>query len=102
MGEGLTVLASSLNTVRTMATRDIYETGFDEFKRRNGNLIAKFDDSLGVYSSVRKYARTLPSEARATQDGNHIQIKADETLQNGFPFNINQNKGLLSRIAQLG
>nr|WP_326837060.1 transcription initiation factor IIB family protein [Halarchaeum rubridurum] len=30
MGEGLAVLASSLNTVRTMATRDIYETGFDE------------------------------------------------------------------------
>ena len=30
MGEGLAVLASSQNTVRTMATRDIYETGFDE------------------------------------------------------------------------
>jgi len=30
MGEGLTVLASSRNTVRTMATRDIYETTFDE------------------------------------------------------------------------
>ncbi|PSP38454.1 transcription initiation factor IIB [Halobacteriales archaeon QH_7_65_31] len=30
MGEGLAVLASSLNTVRTMATRDIYESGFDE------------------------------------------------------------------------
>jgi len=30
MGEGLVVLASSLNTVRTMAIRDIYETGFDE------------------------------------------------------------------------
>ena len=30
MGEGLAVLASSLNTVRTMAIRDIYETGFDE------------------------------------------------------------------------
>jgi len=26
MGEGLAVLAGSLNTVRTMATRDIYET----------------------------------------------------------------------------
>jgi len=30
MGEGLAVLAGSLKTVRTMATRDIYETGFDE------------------------------------------------------------------------
>jgi len=30
MGEGLAVLASSRNTVRTMATRDIYESGFDE------------------------------------------------------------------------
>ena len=30
MGEGLAVLAGSLNTVRTMATRDIYESGFDE------------------------------------------------------------------------
>ena len=30
MGEGLAVLAGSPNTVRTMATRDIYETGFDE------------------------------------------------------------------------
>ena len=30
MGEGLAVLAGSLNTVSTMATRDIYETGFDE------------------------------------------------------------------------
>jgi len=30
MGEGLAVLAGSLDTVRTMATRDIYETGFDE------------------------------------------------------------------------
>jgi len=33
MGEGLTVLASSRNTVRTMATRDIYETTFDETSR---------------------------------------------------------------------
>jgi len=30
MGEGLAVLAGSQNTVRTMATRDIYESGFDE------------------------------------------------------------------------
>ncbi len=30
MGEGLAVLAGSLNTVKTMATRDIYESGFDE------------------------------------------------------------------------
>jgi len=30
MGEGLAALAGSLNTVRSMATRDIYETGFDE------------------------------------------------------------------------
>lgn len=30
MGEGLAVLAGSLNTVRTMATRDIYESRFDE------------------------------------------------------------------------
>jgi transcription initiation factor TFIIB len=30
MGEGPAELASSLITVRTMATRDIYETGFDE------------------------------------------------------------------------
>jgi hypothetical protein len=30
MGEGLAVLAGSLNTVRTMVTRVIYETGFDE------------------------------------------------------------------------
>jgi hypothetical protein len=30
MGEGLAVLASSRNTVRAMATRDIYETSFDE------------------------------------------------------------------------
>ncbi|MFQ3320238.1 MAG: transcription initiation factor TFIIB [Natronomonas sp.] len=30
MGEGLAVLASILNTVRTMAIRDIYETDFDE------------------------------------------------------------------------
>jgi len=30
MGEGLAVLASSSITVRTMATRDIYESGFDE------------------------------------------------------------------------
>jgi len=30
MGEGLAVLASSRITVRTMATRDIYESGFDE------------------------------------------------------------------------
>ncbi len=30
MGEGIAVLAGSLNTVRTMATRDIYESGFDE------------------------------------------------------------------------
>ncbi|SFP97580.1 transcription initiation factor TFIIB [Halolamina pelagica] len=30
MGEGLAALAGSRNTVRTMATRDIYENGFDE------------------------------------------------------------------------
>ena len=30
MGEGLAVLAGFRNTVRTMATRDIYETSFDE------------------------------------------------------------------------
>jgi len=30
MGEGRAVLAGSRNTVRTMTTRDIYESGFDE------------------------------------------------------------------------
>jgi transcription initiation factor TFIIB len=30
MSEGLAVLAGSRNMVRTMATRDIYESGFDE------------------------------------------------------------------------
>jgi len=77
---------------------DAYESGLVEFQRRNGSLIAKFDDSLSVYSSVRKYARTLPNEARAQQDGNQIQIKAEETLEDWFPFDINQDKGLLSKI----
>ena len=77
---------------------DAYESGLVEFQRRNGNLIAKFDDSLSVYSSVRKYARTLPNEARAQQDGNQIQIKAEETLEDWFPFDINQDQGLLSKI----
>ncbi|NLV13214.1 phospholipase D family protein [Haloarcula argentinensis] len=77
---------------------DAYESGLVEFQRRNGNLIAKFDDSLSVYSSVRKYARTLPNEARAQQDGNQIQIKAEETLEDWFPFNINEDKGLVSRF----
>jgi hypothetical protein len=38
------------------------------------------------------------NEARAQQDGNQIQIKARETLQDWFPFEINQDKGLLSKI----
>ncbi|MFB6186902.1 MAG: tyrosyl-DNA phosphodiesterase, partial [Halobacteriaceae archaeon] len=63
-----------------------------------GNLIAQFDDSLSVYSSVRKYARTLPNEARAQQDGKHIQIKAEENLENWLPFNPNQKQGLLAKI----
>ncbi len=37
MGEGLAVLAGSRNTVRTMATRDIYESGFDEDVRTESN-----------------------------------------------------------------
>jgi len=37
MGEGLAVLASSRNTVRTMATRDIYESGFDEDVQTDSN-----------------------------------------------------------------
>jgi transcription initiation factor TFIIB len=37
MGEGLAVLASSLNTMRTIATRDIYETGFDEDVQTESN-----------------------------------------------------------------
>jgi hypothetical protein len=77
---------------------DAYRSGLVEFQRRNGNLIAKFDDSLSVYSSVRKYARTLPNEARAQQDGNQIQIKAEEAVADWFPFNINEDKGLISRF----
>ncbi|GAB7011348.1 transcription initiation factor IIB family protein [Halorubrum trueperi] len=37
MGEGLAVLASILNTVRTMAIRDIYETDFDEDVQTESN-----------------------------------------------------------------
>lgn len=37
MGEGLALLVSSRNTVRTMATRNIYETGFDENAQTESN-----------------------------------------------------------------
>jgi len=37
MGEELAVLASSVNMVITMATRDIYETSFDEDVRAESN-----------------------------------------------------------------
>jgi len=37
IGEGLAVLASSLNTMKTMATRDIYETDFDEDVQTESN-----------------------------------------------------------------
>jgi hypothetical protein len=77
---------------------DAYKSNLVKFQRRNGNLIAKFNDSLSVYSSVRKYARTLPNKARATQDGNQIQIKTEEAVTDWFPFNINENKGLLSKF----
>ena len=37
MGEGRAILAGPLNTVRTMATRDIYETSFDEDVQTESN-----------------------------------------------------------------
>mgnify|MGYP007020454356 FL=1 len=77
---------------------DAYKSNLVKFQRRNGNLIAKFNDSLSVDSSVRKYARTLPNKARATQDGNQIQIKTEEAVTDWFPFNINENKSLLSKF----
>ncbi|RKD95648.1 phospholipase D-like domain-containing protein [Halopiger aswanensis] len=77
---------------------DAYESGLVEFKRRNGNLIAEFDDSLSVYSSVRKYARTLPKETRAQQDGNQILIRAEQQALDWFPFDTDSNGGFLNRL----
>lgn len=79
--------------------KDLYERGLVEFTKRNGNLIAEFDESLGVYSSIRKYARTLPKEARAEHDGRQVLIREEETALNWFPFTIeDNNESFLSRI----
>lgn len=43
-------------------------------------LIEQVSVRRRAISGVRKYAHTLPNEARAQQDGNQIQIKAEEAV----------------------
>lgn len=77
---------------------DAYQSDIVEFERRNGNLIAQFDESLSPYSGVRKYKRSLPNEARAQQDGTQVLIRAEDPAIDWFPFKIEDEGGLISRI----
>lgn len=79
--------------------QDAVDGNLVEFQRRNGKLVAKFDESLSVYSSVREYARSLPNEARASNDGHQVIIKEEDAVEDWFPFAINEgDRGFLSRI----
>lgn len=88
---------------------DAYSGQIVDFTRRNGNLIAEFDESLSVYGSVRQYSRSLPKEARPRQDGHKIKIRDENAVKNWFPFEIKtkadqnnnqttESNGLLSRL----
>lgn len=78
--------------------QDAYEGDLVDFHRRNGKLIAEFDESLSVYSSVREYARCLPNGARAGNDGHQVIIKEEDAVEDWFPFDINPRGGLISRL----
>jgi hypothetical protein len=77
--------------------QDAVESDLVEFQHRNGKLVAKFDESLSVYSSAREYARSLPNGARAGNDGHHVIIKDEDAVKDWFPFDIDRG-GFLSRV----
>ena len=78
--------------------QDAVDGDLVEFQRRNGKLVAEFDESLGVFSSVRQYARCLPNEARASNDGHQVVIKEEDAVRDWYPFDVETNDGLLSRL----
>lgn len=78
--------------------QDAVDGDLVDFQRRNGKLVAEFDESLGVYSSVREYARCLPNEARASNDGHQVIIKEEAAVEDWFPFSVGASDGLLARL----
>ena len=105
MGEGLAVLANSPITVRTMATRDIYETGFDEDVRTesSANQCPECDGrvSTNAVETVCEDCGLVIDEQRIDHGPEWRAYDDEECERTGAPFTAaRHDRGLSTEIGR--
>ena len=103
MGEGLAVLAGFRNTVRTMATRDIYETSFDEDVRTesSANQCPECDGRVttNAVETVCEDCGLVIDEQRIDHGPEWREYDADERERTGAPLTAaRHDRGLSTEI----
>jgi len=105
MGEGLAVLASSLNTVRTMAIRDIYETDFDEDVQTesSANLCPECDGRVttNAVETICEECGLVIDEQRIDHGPEWRGFDEDERERTGAPLTAaRHDRGLSTEIGR--
>jgi len=105
MVEGLAVLESSRNTVRTMATRDIYESGFDEDVRTesSANQCPECDGRVttNVVETVCEDCGLVINEQRIDHGPEWRAYDDEECERTGAPFTAaRHDRGLSTEIGR--
>ena len=105
MGEGLAVLASSLNTVRTMAIRDIYETDFDEDVQTesSANLCPECDGRVttNAVETICEECGLVIDEQRIDHGPEWRGFDKDERERTGAPLTaMRHDRGLSTEIGR--
>lgn len=76
-----------------------YENDYLSLARRNGQIVASFDDAFAGYEIDNRFKRNLPQHIRATRSGSDIWITSDTEFEEWFGRRIEQaNRGLLDRV----
>lgn len=105
MSEGFAVLASFLNTVRTMATGDIYETSFDEDVQTvsNANQCPEYDSRIttNAVETVCEDCGLVIDEQRIDHGPKRRAHDGEERERTGTPLTAaRHNRGLSTEIGR--
>jgi len=81
-----------------------YENDYFTLTRRNGQLVASFDETFAGYEIDNKFKQNLPQHIRANRNGPDIWITSIEEFEDWFETSIDKSRsGLLSEIrSQIG
>ncbi|QOS12003.1 uncharacterized protein HfgLR_09310 [Haloferax gibbonsii] len=76
-----------------------YENGYYSVSRRNGQLVASFDDTFAGYEIDNRFKQNLPQHIRATRSGSDIWITSGAEFEEWLGRSLAEpDRGVLSRV----